>query len=136
MPISLTIIKPEMDISYATATLVHRDNSKSQYKSPKHFHHLQMLANEKEKQVLRVWSIAGHGKGEDGIGNLLVRHINLLKLILKHWQNQGLIRPFDVMNCCWISRLLSCPVYTWLRNIQSISQSLYLEFVCFELWFL
>ena len=57
-----------MDISYATTTLVHRDNSKSQYKSPKHFHHLQMLANEKEKQVLRVWSIAGHGKGVDDIG--------------------------------------------------------------------
>ena len=30
-----------------------------------------MLANEKENQVLRVWSIAGHGKGEvDHIGGV------------------------------------------------------------------
>ena len=52
-----------MDINHATAILVHSDNCESQYKSAKYFHRLQMLANEKEKQVLRVWSIAGHGKG-------------------------------------------------------------------------
>ena len=42
------------------------DLSHSQYKSTMHFHHLQMLTNEKEKQVLKIWSIAGHGKGEVG----------------------------------------------------------------------
>ena len=42
------------------------DLSHSQYKSTMHYHHLQMLTNEKEKQVLKIWSIAGHGKGEVG----------------------------------------------------------------------
>ena len=35
-----------------------------------HFHHPQMLANEKEKQALRVWSIAGHGKEVDYISGM------------------------------------------------------------------
>ena len=45
-----------MDISHATTILVYIDNCKRQYKSDKHFHQLQMLANEKENQVLKVWS--------------------------------------------------------------------------------
>ena len=55
-------ILSEMNISCATTILLHSNNCKSQYKSAKHFHHLQMLANEKEKAILRVWSIAGHEK--------------------------------------------------------------------------
>ena len=53
-----------MNITHATTILVIDDNCKSQYKSAKHFHHLWMLANEKEKQVLRVWSNAGREKEE------------------------------------------------------------------------
>ena len=57
-----------MDISRATTILVQSDSCKSQYK---HFHHLQMLADKKEKQVLRVWTIAGHGRGEvDHVGGV------------------------------------------------------------------
>ena len=60
-----------MNISHATTILVIDDNCKSQYKSAKHFRHLQVLANEKEKQVLRVWSNAGHEKGEvDHLGGV------------------------------------------------------------------
>lgn len=60
-----------MDISRATTILVQSDSCKSQYKSAKHFHHLQMLADKKEKQVLRVWTIAGHGRGEvDHVGGV------------------------------------------------------------------
>jgi len=62
-------IMSEMDISGVTTILVHSDNCNSQYKSAKYFYHLQELANQKRKQVLRVWSIAGHGKGEvDHVG--------------------------------------------------------------------
>ena len=64
-------ISSKMDISHATTILVPSDNCKSQCKLAKHFYHLQMLANEKEKQVLRVWSIAGHGKREfDHVGGV------------------------------------------------------------------
>ena len=67
----------EMDISCATTILVHSDNCKSKYKSAKHFHHLQMLATQKEKQVKRVWSIAGHGKREvdhiDGMAKISIK---------------------------------------------------------------
>ena len=60
-----------MDISCAITILVHCDNCKSQNKSAKYFHHLQMLANQNEKQVLRVWSNTGHGKGEvDRVGGV------------------------------------------------------------------
>ena len=110
----------DMDISHATAILLHNDNCKSQHKSAKHFHHVQMLANEKEKPVLRVWSIVGMEKGKlttlvvwlespsrelhlmiiffmKALGlfiyliNLLGKHTILLKLILKHWQNQAVV---------------------------------------------
>ena len=38
----------------------------------KHFNQLQMLPNERGKQVLWVWSITGHGKGEvDYVGGWL-----------------------------------------------------------------
>ena len=52
----------EIYISCTTTILVHSDNCKSQYKLAEHISHLQRLTNEKEKQVLRVWSNAGHGK--------------------------------------------------------------------------
>ena len=68
MPIFLMIIKhvqvfvkhvlgdilSEIDISHATTILLHSNNCKSQHKSAKHFRYLQMLAEEKEKPVLRV----------------------------------------------------------------------------------
>ena len=53
-----------MDISCATTNLVHSDDCKSQFKLAKHFYYLQRLANEKEKQALRVWSNATYGKSE------------------------------------------------------------------------
>ena len=60
-----------MNISCGTTILVCSDNCKSQYKLAKHFHYLQSLANEKEKQVLRVWPNAGHGEREvDHVGRV------------------------------------------------------------------
>ena len=51
--------------------LIQSDNCSSQYKSARHFSHLQKLANSQQKQVLHLWSIAGHGKGEvDHVGGV------------------------------------------------------------------
>ena len=54
-------ILTEMDLSRATTisrfivvTVNIKSHYKNQYKSAKHFRHLQMLTNEKEKEVLRV----------------------------------------------------------------------------------
>eukprot|EP00794_Sanderia_malayensis_P020851 gene20851-22896_t len=51
--------------------LIQSNNCSSQYKSAEHFAHLQQLSNEYNSIIIRVWSIAGHGKGEvDHVGGV------------------------------------------------------------------
>ena len=51
--------------------LINSDNCSSQYKCAHHFAKLQDLANTKDAIIIRIWSIAGHGKGEvDHVGGL------------------------------------------------------------------
>ena len=52
------------DLTSTSTVLIQSDNCSSQYKSAHHFSHLQKLANSQQKQVLHLWSIAGHGKDE------------------------------------------------------------------------
>ena len=59
------------DLTSTSTILIQSDNCSSQYKSACHFSHLQKLASSQEKQVLCLWSIAGHGKGEvDHVGGV------------------------------------------------------------------
>ena len=51
--------------------VVESDNCCSQYKSANHFASLQNISNREDKQLIRIWSIAGHGKGEvDHVGGV------------------------------------------------------------------
>ena len=52
------------DLTSTSTVLIQSDNCSSQYKSAHHFSHLQKLANSQQKEVLHLWSIAGHGKDE------------------------------------------------------------------------
>ena len=50
---------------------IESDNCSSQYKSSEHFHDLQSIANSTKKMLIRVFGIAGHGKGEvDHVGGI------------------------------------------------------------------
>ena len=66
------------DLTSASTILIQSDNCSSQYKSACHFSHLQKLANSQQKQVLRLWSIAGYGKGEvdhvGGVAKIAIKH--------------------------------------------------------------
>lgn len=46
------------------AVIVESDNCSSQYKSARHFSDMQDLSNRLDKKVIRIYGIAGHGKGE------------------------------------------------------------------------
>ena len=51
--------------------VIESDNCIYQYKSSAHFHDMQMLANKFQVNVIRIFSIAEHGKGEvDHVGGL------------------------------------------------------------------
>ena len=51
--------------------IVHSDNCKSQYKSAQHFYGIQCLSNRLNCQVICVFGVANHGKGEvDHVGGL------------------------------------------------------------------
>ena len=51
--------------------LINSDNCSSQYKCAQHFAKLQDNANTKDAIIIRIWSIAGRGKGEvDHVGGL------------------------------------------------------------------
>ena len=57
------------DVGNADLIIIESDNCSSQYKSAAHFSKLQELSNAYQKP--RIWSIAGHGKGEvDHIGGI------------------------------------------------------------------
>ena len=62
--------EPQSLYCYHQQAPMHSQISKTNDNKNDHAHfsddHLQMLTNEKERQVLRVWSVAGHGKGEVG----------------------------------------------------------------------
>ena len=57
--------------------LINSDNCSNQYKCIQHFAKLQALANKKNITIIRIWSIAGHGKGEvdhvGGLGKVTIR---------------------------------------------------------------
>ena len=65
------------DLTSTSTILIQSDNFGSQYKPARHFSHLQKLANSQQKQVLCLWSIAGHGKGEvdhvGGVTNIAIK---------------------------------------------------------------
>ena len=49
--------------------VIESDNCTSQYKSAEHFYDLQCIADAIKKKIIRVYGIAGHGKGEvDHVG--------------------------------------------------------------------
>ena len=49
--------------------LIESNNCSAQYKSSQHFNDLQNLSNHLQKTVIRIFGIAGHGKGEvDHVG--------------------------------------------------------------------
>ena len=51
--------------------LINSNNCSSQYKCIQHFAKLQNLADKSDATVIRIWSIAGHSKGEvDHVGGL------------------------------------------------------------------
>ena len=53
------------------AIIIHSDNCNSQYKSAKHFFGMQRLTDKLNQQVIHVFGVAGHGKGEvDHVGGL------------------------------------------------------------------
>ena len=51
--------------------VIESDNCSSQYKSCAHFYGMQKLANQYNVNIVRVYGIAEHGKGEvDHVGGL------------------------------------------------------------------
>lgn len=60
-----------IDVPHDTPIIIESDNCSAQYKSTQHFFHLQSLADEQSKIVIRLYGIAGHGKGEvDHVGGV------------------------------------------------------------------
>jgi len=51
--------------------VIESDNCNSQYKSAQHFQDIQSLADTFNFSIIRIFSVAGHGKGEvDHVGGL------------------------------------------------------------------
>ena len=46
------------------SVIIESDNCCSQYISSQHFHEMQDIANTSGRQIIRIYSVAGHGKGE------------------------------------------------------------------------
>ena len=69
------LVSVEMLKSVVTENGIHlivkSDNCSAQYKSAQHFFHLHELSTEKQIPIIRIYGIAGHGKGEvDHVGGL------------------------------------------------------------------
>ena len=61
----------ELTLFLGMVVIVESDNCSSQYKSAEHFHDLQELATKYQITIIRIFGIAGHGKGEvDHVGGL------------------------------------------------------------------
>ena len=59
------------DIPAGTQLVIESDNCSGQFKSAHHFYHLQQLSNELGSTIVRMYGIAGHGKGEvDHVGGV------------------------------------------------------------------
>ena len=58
--------------------IIESDNCSSQYKSAQHFFDLQEISNENDIFIIRIFGIAGHGKGEvdhvGGLTKIAIRH--------------------------------------------------------------
>ena len=65
------------DIRDGTHIIIESDNCTGQYKSIQHFYHLQLLCNELNRLIIRLYGIAGHRKGEvnhvGGVAKVAVR---------------------------------------------------------------
>ena len=60
-----------LDISEGVPVVIDSDNCTKQYKSAQHFDDLQSFANELMCDIIRMYGIAGHGKGEvDHVGGI------------------------------------------------------------------
>ena len=59
------------DVQESDAMIIENDNRTTQYKSASDFFKLQQLSDVFCKPIIRVWSVAGHGKGEvDHVGGI------------------------------------------------------------------
>ena len=68
--LSLDKILSETDVG-GRFILVESDNCTAQYKCVAHFAKLQQLADDHNTTVIRIFSVAGHGKGEvDHVGGV------------------------------------------------------------------
>jgi len=62
----------DVEIEPSDQIIIESDNCSSQYKSSAHFHGMQVLANNLNVNIIRVYGIAEHGKGEmDHVGGLV-----------------------------------------------------------------
>ena len=65
------------DVQESNAIIIESNNCTAQYKSASPFFKLQHLSDVVYKPVIRIWSIAGHGKGEvdhvGGIAKVIIR---------------------------------------------------------------
>ena len=69
--VALEEILSEVDTDQGSTLVIESDNCSSQYKSAGHFYDIQELANGKNIVIIRIYGIAGHGKGEvDHVGGL------------------------------------------------------------------
>ena len=68
---------PDNEIPQESTIVIESDNCTSQYKSAQHFHDLQEISTKYNRMLVRVFGIAGHGKGEiDHFGGLAKVAIN------------------------------------------------------------
>ena len=69
--LAITEMLSEVEIQADEYIVIESDNCSSQYKSSAHFHSMQLLANKWNVNIIRVYGIAEHGKGEvDHVGSL------------------------------------------------------------------
>ena len=71
MQLAITEMLREVEIQADEYIVIESDNCSSQYKSSAHFHGMQLLTNNWNVNIIRVYGIAEHGKGEvDHVGGL------------------------------------------------------------------
>ena len=93
------------DLTSTSNILIQSDKCNSQYKSAHHFSHLQKIANRQQKQVLRLWSIAGHGKWPRLLSNVPFQMIFSLKTFLTCCNT--FLKNFQTICCITFKRLMA-----------------------------
>ena len=68
------------DFDKTDTILIESDNCFNQYKCSQHFYHLQAISNKFNKNIIHVYGVAGHGKGDFG---------GLAKLMIRQWVAGG-----------------------------------------------